>query len=275
MTTLFSAPTRLEAWLDAIDHILDIEADLNIILSITSPGSDGAVTRSAKSRIDAFYASEGKDPLHTIAETIFPGWEYRHRGLRGVFETYLSEYEQLKNRESGRWGTYAHRLIYRRTATGEIARPLEILINKMRDELHQKGRGTYRSCYELGIAEGEYDLPLYNTVDDQRRRRGGPCLSHLSFKLFNGCVHLAAIYRSHDYRYKVLGNLLGLARLQACVAHEVGVPMGSLVVHSTYAYVDFAKAPLKELIADLRSLLANQQNLELSDVTSVDGSLQR
>jgi hypothetical protein len=126
----------------------------------------------------------------------------------------------------------------------------------MKSESKTKRKGAFRSCYELGVAEGEYDLPLYNTVDDQRRRRGGPCLSHLSFKLFEGDVHLTAFYRSHDYRYKVPGNLLGLARLQACVATEVGAEIGSLVVHSTYAYLDTRKGKqsLRSLLSDIRQL---------------------
>jgi hypothetical protein len=260
MTMIISAPTRLEAWLQACDHLLQTGRDLNVILSIASPGSDGTAARVSKARLDAFCASEGADPLHTVAETIFPGWEYRHRGLRGVFDTYASEYEVLKRGEPHRWGTYAHRLLSRRTATGETVNPLGALIDKMRSERQQQGRGTYRACYEIGIAEGEYDLPLYNTVDDQGRRRGLPCLSHLSFKLYDGSVHLTAIYRSHDYRYKVPGNLLGLARLQACVAKEVGVPIGTLVVHSTYAYLDLAKgkAALKNLLVDLRGLLPKE-----------------
>jgi hypothetical protein len=266
MTIIFSAPTRLEAWLDAADFLVERGRDLNVILSIDSPGSDGTVAAQARSRVDEFYASESQHPLHTIAETIFPGWEYRHRGLRGVFDTYDEEYGVLKNGEPYRWGTYAHRLIRRRTASGEIVNPLETLIKKMRSELEQENRGAYRACYELGVAEGEYDVPLYNTVDDQARRRGLPCLSHLSFKLYEGAVHLTAIYRSHDYRFKVLGNLLGLARLQACVAHEVGSHIGSLVVHSTYAYLEAGKGRkgFAALIVGLRSLLAKQSD-ELVD----------
>lgn len=257
MTMVFSAPTRIGAWLQACEHLLEVEHDLNVILSIESPGSDGVAARPAKASIDAFYAAEGADPLHTVAETIFPGWEYRRRGLHGMFDIYAQEYDMLKRGEPHRWGTYAHRLLHRRTAAGETVNPLGSLIEKMRNEHQQQRRGTYRACYEIGIAEGEYDLPLYNTVDDQGRRRGLPCLTHLSFKLYDGRVHLTAIYRSHDYRYKVPGNLLGLARLQACVAKEVGVPIGALVTHSTYAYVDMArgKGRLKKLLIDVRGLV--------------------
>lgn len=260
MTMVISAPTRIEAWLQACEHLLQAAHDLNVILSIESPGSDGAASRPTRARIDSFYASEGVDPLHTVAETIFPGWEYRHRGLRGVFDMYPTEYEVLKRGEPQRWGTYAHRLLHRRAARGEAVNPLSKLIEKMKNERQQRRRGPLRACYEVGIAEGEYDLPLYNTVDDQGRRRGLPCLSHLSFKLYDGSVHLTALYRSHDYRYKVPGNLLGLARLQACVAKEVGVPIGTLVVHSTYAYVDPAKGKraLKKLLVDVRSLMTKE-----------------
>lgn len=257
MTMVIPARTRIEAWLQASEHLLEAEHELNVVLSIESPGSDGAAALPTRTRINEFYAAEGADPLHTVAETIFPGWEYRHRGLRGMFNAYASEYEVLKRGDPHRWGTYAHRLLHRRTAAGETFNPLGALIEKMQNEYQQQGRGTYRACYEIGIAEGEYDLPLYNTADDRGRRRGLPCLSHLSFKLYEGRVHLTAIYRSHDYRYKVPGNLLGLARLQACVATEVGVLIGTLVVHSTYAWVHLAKGKgaLKKLLVDVRGLL--------------------
>lgn len=126
------------------------------------------------------------------------------------------------------------------------------MIDKMNNE--RVSIGTKISCYELGVAEGEYDVPLYFPVEDGSRRRGGPCLSHLSFKLFSGAVHLTALYRSHDYTYKLPGNLLGLARLQACVARETEQCIGALVVHSTYAYLSGKKSELRKLIHDIQSL---------------------
>ena len=234
MTKVFEAETRLLAWLDATEHLIQVGSDLNLILSIASTASDGPAAKHAMTLMDGFLGSEKALPLHTVAELVFPGWEYRRRGLRGVYETYADqEYPVLKKGRPQRWGTYAHRMLRRRTASGKIVNPLCTLIEKMQSESKKKQGGPYRSCYELGIAEGEYYLPLYNTVDDQRIRRGGPCLSHLSFKLYEGSVHLTGVYRSHDYRHKVPGNLLGLARLQACVAQEVGATIGTLVVHST------------------------------------------
>ena len=119
-------------------------------------------------------------------------------------------YPAIKKHPSIRWGTYAYRLVRRRVANGKHINPLQQMIEKMQSEI--TNAGPKRSCYELGVAEGEYDVPLHSPADDGARRMGGPCLSHLSFKLLDGAVHLTAFYRSHDYRYKVPGNLLGLAR---------------------------------------------------------------
>src|SRR5438128_4634474 len=104
----------------------------------------------------------------------------------------------MKRGEPRGWGTYAIRLVRRRSGDGSVVNPLDVMINKMRDEMQPGPGGTKKGCYEIGVAEGEYDLPLYSTVADQNRRLGLPCLSHLSFKLWKGSLHLTAMYRSHD-----------------------------------------------------------------------------
>ncbi|MXZ71108.1 MAG: hypothetical protein F4Z04_06340 [Acidobacteria bacterium] len=250
---LVEADTRLEAWMKGAEHLLKHERVLNLILAINSPGRGGS-----DSTIDRFLSEESQSPMHTVAEFIFPAVEYRTRGLRGVFEVYPDEvYPAIEPHPGLQWGTYAHRLVRRRRADGTLINPLKQLIEKMRSEAAQ--RGPRSSCYELGVAEGEYDVPLYRPSEDGARRMGGPCLSHLSFKLFKGAVHLTAFYRSHDYRHKVPGNLLGLARLQACVAHEIGREAGTLVVHSSYAYLTGSKSRMWKLLGDLRRTQARKE----------------
>ncbi len=46
------------------------------------------------------------------------------------------------------------------------------------------------------------------------------------------------MYRNHYYITRLLGNLIGLGRLQAFVASQTGVPLGSLTVISTHAELD-------------------------------------
>lgn len=253
MARLIEAQTRFRGWLEATDALLATGPELNLILSITKPGFDGPDGKTASAVVDDFLHEEGQQPLHTVAETIFPGWSYRKHGFEKMSEMYVNEeYPLIKKSKKNSWGTYAYRLLRRTDADGKVTNPLANLINKMKTEISVPR--SKHACYEIGVAEGEYDLPLYNTTDDDSRHMGGPCLSHVSFKYFGGAVHLTAVYRSHDYRFKTLGNLLGLARLQACVAKEVGVPLGSLVVHSTYAWLQQGRGSkaLMALVAQLR-----------------------
>ena len=252
MVKLIQTAAWLDAWVEATEFLLTSSPTLNLVLAIEDPGRR-AYPKEAQRRLDDFFIGERQLPIHSVAETIFPESQYLRRGLTGVFEVYPNEiFPAIKQHPKILWGTYAYRLVRRKTADGSDMNPLKQMIEKMKTELATKG--TMRSRYELGVAEGEYDLPLYNTVKDGTYRRGAPCLSHLSFKLFDGAVHLTALYRSHDYRYKVPGNLLGLARLQHCVARETGQNMGTLVVHSSYATLDGHRGRLRRLLDDLRAM---------------------
>ena len=246
MTTLIETDGLLHAWQEGAGRLLTASPLLNVILSIANPTGNRNFPQ-AVSRIDTFLRGEGQAPTHSVAETIFPGWLYRRRGIAGVFDHYPEKvYPHLR---TGGWGTYAYRLVRRPDHKGEIFNPLEQTLHKMQSELQSPG--PKRSCYEIGISSPPYELPIYDTPADCRRRRGGPCLSHLSFKLFADSVHLTAFYRSHDYSYKVFGNLLGLARLQAFVARETRQRAGTLVVHSSYAFLTGNKTPLRSLLSDL------------------------
>ena len=251
MVHLIQTATRTEAWVEATKFLLSEGPTLNLSLSIASPGDRGPFPHADKS-IDEYLSGESQLPLHTVAETIFPGYEYRRRGSDGVFEVYPNDvYPAIRKHPQITWGTYAYRMVRRKNADGEFVNPLRQLVEKMSGELATKG--PKRSCYELGVGEGEYDIALYNTAEDGSRRMGGPCLSHLSFKLFHGAVHLVALYRSHDYAYKVPGNLLGLARLQSFVCRETGQALGSLVVHSSYSFLTGGKGRMRRLLKQVLS----------------------
>jgi hypothetical protein len=97
--------------------------------------------------------------------------------------------------------------------------------------------------YDISIddpADPLTEIAIYRADSD-----GGaihpPCLMHLSFKLVKKEVYLTVLYRTHFFIEKVLGNLLGLAQLQAFVADQLGYGFtsGPLVCHSTYAVFDF------------------------------------
>jgi len=82
-------------------------------------------------------------------------------------------------------------------------------------------------------------LMLYDPQKDRKRRRGGPCLSHVSLKVRDRKeLLLTAVYRSHHYIERALGNLIGLSRLQAFICNETRLEPGPLVCVSTYAVLD-------------------------------------
>ena len=83
---------------------------------------------------------------------------------------------------------------------------------------------------------------------------GGPCLSHVSFKIDrNDVLRLTAFYRSHWYIERALGNLIGLARLQCFVAGAAGAKVGPLTIIAAEAVLDLRGDGRKA--ADTRAIL--------------------
>ena len=91
---------------------------------------------------------------------------------------------------------------------------------------------------------------------------------HVSLKLGPAPLHelyLTALYRYQYFTQKALGNYKGLARLQACIAREVNVPVGPLVCHATLATLEHSHGgtngrtwgvgPLQTLLQDCRRLM--------------------
>ena len=128
--------------------------------------------------------------------------------------------------------------------SGKNFNPLERIVQKFIDA--RVGQG-YQAVYELGVLEPD-DVLAGDTEDlwcelpiaapAAKPRRNIPCLSHLSFKLQSGHVTLTAVYRSHHYAQRALGNLIGLSQLQSFVAKESGLAVGPLTCISTLAVLD-------------------------------------
>lgn len=205
--------------------------------------------------VDAFLAKHGQDPLSTVANTIFPAGHYLQSGKEGVFEQFPEDYAIFKEN----WGTYAGRMTTRsvksKAESDTLVSPLEMIITKLRAQL----KGTsMRAAYEIGILEQNdlADIPLYDPPSDCRRVRGGPCLSHLSFKLLpDKRIMLTALYRSHFYIQRALGNLIGLSQLLQFVADQVEAQIGPLVCHSTYAKIDLGEGESAWNIDDVSRLI--------------------
>lgn len=245
--------TVFKTWLAGAKHLQaqgDWE-DFNVVLSVKNPRAYEDGDEAIELAVDKLLRSHNNS-LHTVSETIFPLWLYKKEGPKGVYKTYPDKVFPLIKRDIGnKWGTYAYRMV-RRTGEDGVFNPLEELVDRMKK---QKKKGFQKARFELSLSE---EVPIYNDEDDKDWYYGGPCLSHLSFKVDhrNKKVHLAVIYRSHYYVEKALGNLLGLARLLTFVAEQVGLDVGELMCVSTFAKLDYAegkKSNWKK--ADVESLL--------------------
>lgn len=232
--------TRAEAWLAAVKHLVENEdrRDLNLVLEIKKPGITTPFSKLIEDEMDRYLKRANLYPLHTVAETIFPATEYRNHGKKGVFKIYPETiFPRIKSFNGNRNGTYAYRLVRGYDYKGEPCNPLEHCLIRMKDQIEKKG--TKKSIYELSL-DDTFSIPINR---NDQKIMGFPCLSHISFKICskNKLIHLTAIYRSQHYIAKALGNLLGLARLQGFIAHELEINIGVLVCHATDASLEHQK----------------------------------
>ena len=255
MAKIFEAERVVPAWNSAAKHLLNCanHTASNLVLEISDPLSITENDRAIWSKVDGALRSgtDGALALNTVAATIFPPALYKKYGRPGMYQKFLDNLE--RGRKPGSWGTYAQRMVSRAGKDGfSSINPLDMIVEKLKENASAERRNSYHSSYELGVADPEADLvrwphldedgaelPTYNAAFDAKELFGFPCLSHISFKLINRTnVNMVAIYRSHHYCARALGNLIGLAQLLKFVATESGVDAGTLTCISTFAELD-------------------------------------
>jgi thymidylate synthase len=248
MAKLFSSERIVPVWLSAVRSLAATpgRTDRNFVLEITSPIALTSNDVAAINEVDAeLRKTDDGIGVYTVAATIFPQRMYRRYGRPAFYEPFLTMMKK-KGQKPHTWGTYAMRMMERtHPRTGKVINPLEIIVTKLQKT---KADRKVKSAYELGVHEASDvldneiggELPIYAAFSDGRKPTNIPCLSHLSFKLDpeREAVDLTAVYRSHHYGRRALGNLLGLSQLQAFVAAESGYAPGVLACVSTLAHLD-------------------------------------
>lgn len=247
MAELFSSDRIVPAWVSAARSLemAPGRTNRNFVLEIASPTTLSEEDIAVIGVVDAeLREAKGGIGVYTVAATIFPQRAYSRYGRPAFYDHFLKTMK--KGQKPNTWGTYAMRMMDRtHPKTGKSINPLEIIVTKLQKA---KADRKIRSAYELGvhevsdILENEIggELPIYAPATDGGRATNIPCLSHLSFKLDPECqtVDLTAVYRSHYYGRRALGNLIGLSQLQAFVSKESGYAPGVLTCVSTLAFLD-------------------------------------
>lgn len=242
------AKSCARAWAAACASIIGTKNEgYNVVIDVADPVRHDKNDNQAITLVDGFLRRHDQNPVVTVANTIFPQALYEAHGSPAFYEVYHRDFDRFSH-ESKMWGQYFDRMTRWRTADGKVINPLQDLVAKLKGNETKNQR--YKAVSELavagppsdnagtpddGMADG--DLTIYTPASDRKRSRGGPCLSHLSFKRHpEHGILLTAVYRNHFYVTRLLGNLIGLGQLQAFVAKEAGgLGVGSLTVVSTHA----------------------------------------
>lgn len=249
MGMVISKGRIIEAWLAAIDHLEQNGGRYrNLMLEINAADEMTFADRRVISAVDEALRTRGETTVLTVAGTIFPQGLYKRVGAADLAAHFLGIMASAKKR--GTWGTYAMRLMSRPGREwNTVINPLAILIGKLQRAASPNGKAIV-SNYELGVVDANdlasdepvfCDVPLYSPAHDATMVRNQPCLMHLSFKLVDKTtLELTAIYRSHYYAQRALGNFIGLRHLMNFVAAQAGVQAGRLTCISTDASLDLA-----------------------------------
>jgi hypothetical protein len=258
-------PSCARAWVAAADAVVKAgDEAFDVIIDVADPTAFDDRDNAIIKLVDDFLRSYNQYPISTIANTIFPSSLYRQHGYPGFFGAYQKVYSKLTTTK--RWGRYFDRMMRRIDPDGPqgaVYNPLQKLIEKFQSQTGARTR--YRAAYELS---------LYNPDLDRNRYRDAPCLSHLSFKRHPDLrLSLTAMYRNHSYVTRCLGNLFGLGRLQAFVAEQAGLTVGSLTCISTHAEIDTGADKGNKLhrwgITEARDLIARARGLMTASVTAL------
>lgn len=256
------ADTCVRAWLEACEYLLEQPhwRGYSLVLEISDPIALPANDRAAYHHLDRFLIESGGFPLNTVINTIFPARRFSRHGAEGLYDCYLNEiYPEIRKHPDFDWGTYFFRLIRWVDHDSKTINPLDDLVHKIRSQLSQAGPN--RAVYELSSYDPFLDVPVYDPGYDRKRPLGGPCLTHLSFKIGpDKSLLLSAFYRSHYYVQRALGNLLGLAHLQNFVAEQTGLVVGPLLCISSMAQLEVSSGKWGK--NDIRRLIEGCRNGE-------------
>lgn len=261
-----------EAWARAAAYLLTCNEhqDFNLIINISEPEYFDATDGKVRELFNEFLIENELKPLDTVANTIFPLAIYNSFGIDGVYNKYPDViFPKIKLSKGSDWGRYAYRLVRIQSTddksktiidpeTGLPVNPLEKIVAK----LSNYKKNPKKAIYEMSLIDPMLDIAIYRPDRDRCFTMGGPCLSHISFKVIDEKVCLTAFYRSHYYIQKALGNFMGLAWLLYFVANESGLPIGSLTCHSSKAELESGTCKTESM----RSIIANCNDLfEKSD----------
>lgn len=207
-----------------------------LTLSITGFDDAGVAQEvpAIRDAVDAFLITQGKRDTENVAWTIFPqrDWEIAQGDREVFFDVYVESFQRVQsfNARNNRRGSYFQRLVDL-NGGGRGPNQLKWLLDEY--DQHPKARRTSK------FQATTFDPARDHTSAGQLEF---PCLQQVSFTMESGCLQLNAFYATQQIARKGYGNYLGLSRLGAFVASQMGLRFSQLNVFVGVAKMDVQKS---------------------------------
>lgn len=253
-------PCLSTAWAQAFLHIIDNPGKeiTPLVLSITGFSESGTPVENTflRQTLDELLIHRELQSIEDVAYTIFPErlWRMAAGNRQKLFEFYrlaFPRYQAMK-RQLNRHGLYFERLTSYDKAAPCEGNQLEWIISQYNNR--------------PGVRRSMFQATTFDPVRDHVAipRLGFPCLQHVTFEPTKDGLVANAFYATQLVLVKGYGNYLGLARLAAFMAHEMGMPLNRLNVMVGIAKLEDniskSAVSMKPLIAAARSCVITTQS---------------
>ena len=236
------------AWGDVFLRLLSpgVKEISPLLISITGFSIDGDLAENAgiRGRLDALLEQKGVTiDTETVAFTIFPQeyWELANKNRAEFFSLYRESFTRIQDwkPKHNKRGSYFQRLVdYEGNDAGH---------NQLEWILKEYARSP-------GQRVSQFQATTFNPLLDHSRtaQLEFPCLQHVSFvPMHDGTLTMNAFYATQQIFRKGYGNYLGLCRLGAFMAGQMGLKLSRVCINVGVAKIDIPKTdPLVEQFAE-------------------------
>jgi hypothetical protein len=226
-----------------------------IIRGFDEHGAAGEIP-AIRGAVDAFLAAQGKRDTENVAWTIFPQryWEMAGKDRTLFFEIFIDAFQRVQafNPRNNKRGSYFQRMI---DLNGDGSGP-----NQLRWMLDQ-----YRD-HPAARRASKFQATTFDPARDHSptAQLEFPCLQQVSFTFADDALHLNAFYATQQIARKAYGNYLGLSRLGAFMAHEMGLRFEQMNIFVGMAQMDVTKSD-PDLVA-MMEIVRDHMNEPLSNL---------
>jgi hypothetical protein len=204
-------------------------------LIVRGLGADGTPIEVPQIRnaVDKFLEAQGNREVENVAWTIFPQryWQIADGDRDLFFETFIESFQRVQdfNPRNNKRGSYFQRLVDL-NGGGKGPNQLDWIIRQYNE--HPDSRRA--SKFQATTFDPARDFTSAGQLEF-------PCLQQVSFTVQDGGLHLNGFYATQQIARKGYGNYLGLARLGAFMASQMGLKFEQLNVFVGIAKMDAGK----------------------------------